>query len=102
VLLPYEANWSRAVYHLFVVQSANRDQLRKQLAEVGIDTGIHYPIPLHLQDAYTQLGYKKGDFPVSEQLSENGVSLPMFPTLTAAEQQKVAEAMAEFVSAALV
>lgn len=102
VLLPYEAAWSRPVYHLFVVQTANRDQLRAQLAEAGIDTGIHYPIPLHLQDAYVQLGYKKGDFPVSEQLAEDAVSLPMFPTLTTAEQEKVAEAMANFVSAAVV
>jgi dTDP-4-amino-4,6-dideoxygalactose transaminase len=102
VILPYEFPWSRGVYHLFVVQTANRDQLRTQLAEAGIDTGIHYPIPLHLQEAYVNLGYKKGDFPVSEQLATNGVSLPMFPTLSAGQQRLVAEAITNIVSAAVV
>jgi len=102
LMLPYEFPWSRGVYHLFVVQTANRDQLRAQLAEAGIDTGIHYPIPLHLQEAYVNLGYKKGDFPVSEQLATNGVSLPMFPTLSAEQQRLVAEAITNIVSAAVV
>ncbi len=102
IVLPYEAPWSRAVHHLFVIQTANRDQLRSQLAEVGIDTGIHYPIPLHLQEAYLKLGYKKGDFPISEHVAADSVSLPMFPTLSMEDQQRVADAIANFVSAAVV
>ena len=101
VTIPYEFPWSRGVYHLFVVQTANRDLLRSQLAEAGIDTGIHYPIPLHLQEAYVNLGYKKGDFPISEQIAANGVSLPMFPTLTPEQQKLVAQAVTSGVTASV-
>ena len=87
--LPYEPEWSKAVYHLFVVRVADRDDLMKQLAAVGVATGIHYPIPLHLQNAYKQLGYKKGDFPVTERVSAEIVSLPMFPQLREEQQVRV-------------
>lgn len=97
LVLPYEAPWSHSVYHLYVVRSKHRDALRAHLAEAGIDTGIHYPIPLHLQVAYSHLGYKEGDFPVSEQLGLEAVSLPMFPTLSAEDQQRVVDAVASFV-----
>ena len=99
---PYAAPWARAVYHLYVVRSKNRDQLRKHLAESGVDTGIHYPIPLHLQEAYRDLGYREGDFPVSERLAAEVVSLPMFPTLQAEQQRRVASHIANFVSVAVV
>jgi dTDP-4-amino-4,6-dideoxygalactose transaminase len=98
VVLPYEAPWSRAVYHLYVIRSKNRDELRSRLAEAGIDTGIHYPIPLHLQEAYRDLGYKKGDFPISEQVAAEAVSLPMFPTLSLDDQRRVVDAVGNFVS----
>jgi len=62
VTVSCEPEWSRCVYHLFVVRVENRDELIKQLASTGIGTGIHYPIPLHLQNAYAGLGYKRGDF----------------------------------------
>jgi dTDP-4-amino-4,6-dideoxygalactose transaminase len=65
----------------------------KDLEAAGIGTGIHYPVPMHLQKAYSHLGYSKGDFPVSERLSEEALSLPMGPDLTAEQQERVAEAM---------
>lgn len=69
------------VYHQFVIRSKKRDMLSKYLGKMGISTGIHYPIPIHLQEAYVSLGYKKGDFPVSERVSKDIISLPMYPEL---------------------
>lgn len=82
VITPFEPDWSKAVYHLFVVRVANRDQVMKELGERGVGTGIHYPVPLHQQKAYEHLGYKAGDFPVTEQIAAEIVSLPMFPQMT--------------------
>jgi dTDP-4-amino-4,6-dideoxygalactose transaminase len=96
--LPFEPEWSRAVYHLFVVRVENRDEFMKQMGEAGIATGIHYPIPLHLQKAYTGLGYKQGDFPVAERVSLEIVSLPMFPQLTAEQQERVVKEAMNVVS----
>ena len=80
-----EAPFNRSVYHLYVILVENRDELQKYLQEKGIATGLHYPLPLHLQIAYAHLGYKKGDFPVAESAAERLLSLPMYPEL-AAEQ----------------
>src|ERR1700722_14851809 len=66
VILPREAAWTKGVYHLYVVRVQDREALQKHLTGAGIGTGIHYPIPLHLQKAYQALGYKAGDFPVTE------------------------------------
>ncbi|RMF92204.1 MAG: DegT/DnrJ/EryC1/StrS family aminotransferase [Candidatus Schekmanbacteria bacterium] len=71
-----------SVYHLFVLRHRKRDKLREYLAKKGITTGIHYPIPLHLQPAYKHLGYKKGDFPVTEKIAEEILSLPVYPEMT--------------------
>jgi dTDP-4-amino-4,6-dideoxygalactose transaminase len=98
--LPYEPEWSKAVYHLFVVRAQDRDELMKNLAAAGIGTGIHYPIPLHLQKAYETLGYSKGDFPVTENVAAEIVSLPMFPGLRADQQEAVLNAVNSFVLAA--
>ena len=87
--LPHEPEWSKAVYHLFVVRVENRDELMAQLGAAGIGTGIHYPIPLHLQKAYEGLGYCKGDFPVAERVSGEIVSLPMFPQLQSSQLIRV-------------
>ncbi len=76
---PVEMNYNRHVYHLYVVQSAKRQQLREQLIESGIESGLHYPTPLHLQEAYRSLGYKQGDFPVTERIKDRILSLPMYP-----------------------
>ena len=78
MVLPYEPEWSKAVYHLYVVRVAGREALQAELAASGIGTGIHYPIPLHLQKAYRRLGYSLGDFPVSERVAPEILSLPMF------------------------
>ncbi len=90
VVLPYEPSWSKAVYHLYVIRTADRDGLMEHLKQAGIGTGIHYPIPLHLQRAYTALAYSRGDFPASEKAAAEIVSLPMFPQLTAEQQVRVA------------
>jgi dTDP-4-amino-4,6-dideoxygalactose transaminase len=95
---PYEPAWSKAVYHLFVVRVQNRDELMQQLASAGIGTGIHYPIPLHLQNAYRTLGYERGDFPVTERAAAEILSLPMFPGLGSAQQSRVVEQVLEFTS----
>jgi dTDP-4-amino-4,6-dideoxygalactose transaminase len=97
VQIPYEPSWSRSVYHLYVIRSADRDGLMSHLKDAGIGTGIHYPIPLHLQKAYESLDYKTGDFPVTEKVAEEIVSLPMFPTLTSDQQQVVISEVKEFV-----
>jgi dTDP-4-amino-4,6-dideoxygalactose transaminase len=97
IQLPFEPSWSRAVYHLYVVRTNDRDGLMAYLKDRGIGTGIHYPIPLHLQRAYTFLNYARGDFPVTELVAEQIVSLPMFPQLTAPQQRRVVGAMAHFV-----
>lgn len=96
VVAPFEPEWSKAVYHLYVVRVADREGMMKHLGDQGIGTGIHYPVPLHMQKAYENLRYKVGDFPVTERVAPEIVSLPMFPQLTA-EQIKfvVAETTAE-------
>jgi dTDP-4-amino-4,6-dideoxygalactose transaminase len=96
--LPYEAPWAKAVYHLYVVRAADRDQLQQHLAEANIGTGIHYPIPLHLQKAYSSLGYTKDDFPVSERAAAEILSLPMYPGLSYDQQDQVVQRLLDFVS----
>jgi dTDP-4-amino-4,6-dideoxygalactose transaminase len=98
VALPFEPSWSRAVYHLYVVRSDDRDGLMNHLKKAGIGSGIHYPIPLHLQKAYTGLKYRQGDFPVAEKAAAEIVSLPMFPQLTAEQQARVVEETISFTS----
>lgn len=94
-----EPTWSKSVYHLFVIRTEKRDQLQQFLKDQGIGTGIHYPIPLHVQKAYRSLGYKKGDFPVSEKVASEILSLPMYPQLGFDEQKYVVEKIGEFFSA---
>lgn len=82
VRLPRERADVRHVYHLYVVRLADRDGWRAKLTEAGVQTGVHYPIPVHLQPAYRDLGYSAGDFPVSEQAGREVLSLPIYPELT--------------------
>lgn len=100
ISLPYEPSWSRAVYHLYVIRTDHREGLISHLKSAGIGTGIHYPIPLHLQKAYSSLGYSLGDFPVAERASDQILSLPMFPHLTSEQQAAVAEEILNFTSRA--
>ena len=88
-MLPFEPSWSRGVYHLFVVRTGDREGLMNHLKDAGIGTGIHYPIPLHLQNAYASSNYNLGDFPVTEKVSAEIVSLPMFPQLSKEQQERV-------------
>jgi len=81
-VLPTERSEARHVYHLYVIQAEDRDALREYLGQHGIESGLHYPLPLHLQPAYKSLGYKAGDFPVTESVTKNIVSLPMYPELS--------------------
>ncbi len=99
VTIPVEAAWTKGVYHLYVVRVADREALQAHLAEAGIGTGIHYPIPLHLQKAYQYLNYKKGDFPVTERVAMEIVSLPMFPQMSRSQQDQTVKYVKEFSSA---
>lgn len=98
VVLPHEPSYSKAVYHLYVVRVQGREELQKQLGAQGIGTGIHYPVPLHQQKAYAHLGYKTGDFPVTEKVTPEIVSLPMFPNLGTEQQKTVANAVTALTS----
>ena len=102
MVIPEEAPWTKGVYHLYVVRVPDREALQAHLAEAGIGTGIHYPIPLHQQKAYAHLGYDTGDFPVTERVSREIVSLPMFPQLAAGQQDEVVSAVKEFLAARVV
>jgi len=97
VSIPREAEWTKGVYHLYVVRVQDREGFQAQLAEAGIGTGIHYPIPLHQQKAYSHLGYKAGDFPVTERVASEIVSLPMYPQLQAEQQDYVVQKVREFI-----
>jgi len=96
VVRPVEADYSRSVYHLYVVRTRSRNELQKQLSEAGIGTGIHYPIPIHLQTAYASRGWKRGEFPQTEASAEEILSLPMYAGLTADQQRQVAEVISQF------
>ena len=93
VVLPTEMPYSRHVYHVFAIRTKDRATLQQQLQEDGVQTGIHYPIPVHLQEAHADLGYKQGDFPLSEQAANEVLSLPMFPELTFSQIEAVAAAV---------
>jgi dTDP-4-amino-4,6-dideoxygalactose transaminase len=96
VVTPKEMPYARHVYHLYVIRAQKRDELQKYLAEKAIATGLHYPIPLHLQKAFQHLGYKKGDFPVAEKAADEILSLPMYPELTDDQIDYVCEAIRAF------
>jgi dTDP-4-amino-4,6-dideoxygalactose transaminase len=85
IIPPYEPPWSKAVYHLYIIRAQRRDDLQRYLLENGINTGLHYPIPLHLQSAYQKAGLPVGSYPITEKVANEILSLPMFPQLT--EQQ---------------
>jgi dTDP-4-amino-4,6-dideoxygalactose transaminase len=94
LVLPKVATWAQPVWHLFVVQTNSRQELQEKLNAANVSHGIHYPIPVHLQEAYSDLGYARGSFPVAEELAEKILSLPMFPEITAEEVTRVAAACA--------
>ena len=93
LILPTESPDRRHVWHLFVVRSSERDKLCRELLNASIGTGLHYPIPLHLQPAYSYLGYQRGDFPVAEKMASECLSLPMFPELEQSELDRVCQGL---------
>jgi dTDP-4-amino-4,6-dideoxygalactose transaminase len=96
IAVPQEKSFAKHVYHLYVIRAKNRDVLQGYLSSQGISTGIHYPIPIHLQEAMRDLGYMKGDFPVTERCAQEILSLPMFPELTDEQIERVAAAVNTF------
>lgn len=93
LVLPREMPDARHIYHLYVVQSDERDALQQRLNEAGVQTGIHYPVPIHLQPAYASLGHRTGDFAEAERQAQHVLSLPMFPELTDEQINEVAKAI---------
>jgi len=93
VVLPFEPGYSKAVYHLYVVRVQDRHTLQTHLTDAGIGTGIHYPVPLHVQKAYAHLNYREGDFPVTESATQRILSLPMSTSLTSEQQAIVVESI---------
>jgi dTDP-4-amino-4,6-dideoxygalactose transaminase len=98
VILPTEARDNRHVYHIYALRVQERDELMKALGEAGIGTGIHYPVPVHLQEAYRDLGYREGDLPIAERVSTELISLPMFPELSDAQIRTVVDRVKQYVS----
>ena len=98
IVLPHIAPGATHVYHLYVVRTNRRDELQKYLLDNSINTLIHYPIPVHLQKAYDYLGYKKGDFPIAEELSQTCLSLPLWPGMTEAQIEYVSKSIITFFS----
>ena len=94
--LPREADYAESVWHLYVVRHPRRDDLRKYLEANGVGCALHYPVPLHLQKCYADLGHKAGDFPVAEKAARECLSLPIYPELTDAQIQRVAEVVKNF------
>ncbi len=101
LMLPRESPYARHIYHLYVVQLVARDALQKHLSAADIQTGIHYPVPVHLQPAYGSLGHRAGGFPVAERQAARVLSLPMFPELTDEQIVRVAEAVRSFAGSQL-
>ncbi len=98
ITLPFEPSWAKSIYHLYVILAPERDKLIEHLTKAGVGTGIHYPIPVHLQTPYRALGYKDGDFAVSEYVASHAVSLPMHGHIRPQQQRVVAESLLAFMS----
>jgi dTDP-4-amino-4,6-dideoxygalactose transaminase len=101
VSLPSEPDNSRSVYHLFVVRTSDREALATHLKDGGVSTGLHYPLPVHLQRCYESWGYQTGHLPVTERAAEEILSLPMFPGLTPEQQLRVGAEVRDFVAGAV-
>lgn len=99
VVSPAALPWCRHNFHLFVIRTSFRDRLREHLTRAGVETGIHYPVPIHLQPAYESFGWKRGDFPISERLAAQALSLPMYPGLREEHQRCVVDAIEECLDA---
>lgn len=96
IILPKTANGAEHVYHIFLIRTRKRDELQAYLSNKGIGTLIHYPVPPHLQEAYKELNYKKGDFPIAEEIAETALSLPLYPGLSKEEVWYVCDEIKSF------
>jgi dTDP-4-amino-4,6-dideoxygalactose transaminase len=97
VVTPAQAAYARHVYHIYAIRVGNRDETIRSLTDQGIATGIHYPVPVHLQEAYQTLGYTRASFPIAERCAAEFVSLPMYPELTQSQIERVIEGVKEAV-----
>jgi len=98
LVVPTEMPWASHVFYVYPVRTGVRDELQQWLKSRGVDTGIHYPIPVHLQHAHVDLGYRKGNFPHSELAADQVLSLPLYPELQPAQREQVVSAIHEFVA----
>jgi len=96
IVLPEVPPHAEHVYHLYVIRTPAREELREHLQAEGIGTGLHYPVPLHLQKPYASLGYRSGSLPVTERAAAQCLSLPMFPEMTQPQVRRVADAVRRF------
>lgn len=96
IVLPNEPQYAKASYHLYVVRTKYRDKLLRYLQKNDVASGVHYPVPVHLQPCMRDLGYKKGDFPVSEESAQEVLSLPLYPELTRKEVRSVIRKIRKF------
>jgi dTDP-4-amino-4,6-dideoxygalactose transaminase len=99
LVLPCDGKGEFSVYHTFIIQTAKRDALKQYLADHDVDSKVHYPVPVHLQEAAQFLGYKRGDFPVTERQAETILSLPVFAELTDEQVAHVANTVTDFFNA---
>jgi dTDP-4-amino-4,6-dideoxygalactose transaminase len=95
VVTPGEMSYAKHIYHLYVIRIRERDKVRETMAEKGVGCGMHYPIPIHLLDAYKRLGKSAGSYPVTEKVASEILSLPIFPEITPEQQEYVAQSLAE-------
>jgi dTDP-4-amino-4,6-dideoxygalactose transaminase len=102
ILTPFHAPSVRHVYHIYAIRVHERDEVMRQLAQKGIGSGVHYPVPIHLQEAYRSLGYEPGAFPIVERCAQEFLSLPMFPELTSAQLDIVVQAVKEALTVGVV
>ena len=93
IAIPVEADYARHVFHCFVVRVRNRDEVHRRLVESGIGAGIHYPLPVHLQKGYAELGYRTGAFPIAEEYAKEVITLPLFPEMTGEQINEVVETL---------
>jgi dTDP-4-amino-4,6-dideoxygalactose transaminase len=102
VIIPHRAPSAGHVYHIYAIRVPDRDEVMRILAEKGIECGVHYRVPIHLQEAYRSLGYQPGAFPISERCAKEFLSLPMFPELTPAQLKIVVQGVKEAVAASII
>ena len=96
VITPVEKKCAKHVFHLYVIRTLERNKLQERLKNKGIVTSIHYPVPIHLQPAYRDLGYKKGTFPISEKHAAEILSLPIYPELSEDQIEYICQAIRKF------